>query len=114
VPSPFERHTDTESNPAHRSFTGMPSFTAALKMRAPSRWMESPRRRASAIASAMYCRESTLPPMVFSSATSFVMAKCESSGLMAPSISARSIVPSGRFCSGCGWIEPSTAMPPAS
>src|SRR5262245_31359144 len=41
------------SNPAQGSFTGIPSFKEALKMRAPARWMESLRRRASAIASAM-------------------------------------------------------------
>ena len=43
----------TVSNPSHNWSTGMPSFTAALKTRAPSRWMESLRRRASAMASAM-------------------------------------------------------------
>src|SRR4051812_9148895 len=114
VPSPFERHTDTLSNPAHRSRAGVPSFTTALKMRAPSRWVASLRRRASATASAMYARGSTLPEIVFSSASSRVMAKCASWGLTAPSISARSRVPSGRFCSGCGWMAPSTAMPPPS
>ena len=92
----------------------MPSFTAALKMRAPSRWIASLRRRASAIASAMYARDSTLPPMVFSSAMSRVMAKCESSGLIAASTSREVERAVGRLVSGCGWIEPSTAMPPAS
>ena len=52
--------------------------------------------------------------MVFSRAMSFVIAKCESSGLIAASILARSMVPSASLVSGCGWIEPSTAAPPAS
>ena len=30
------------------------------------------------------------------------------------SMAASAIVPSGACSSGCGWIDPSTAMPPAS
>jgi hypothetical protein len=92
----------------------MPSFTAALKTRAPSRWMESLRAARERDRVGHVGARQHLPPMVFSSASSRVIAKCESSGLIAPSTIARSSEPSGRFCSGCGWIEPSTAMPPAS
>jgi hypothetical protein len=107
------KHTDTLSKWRAMSRAGTPEATAALNSRAPSRWAASPRRRASAVAASTYAGGSTCPPQVFSSASSRVRAKCASSGLMAASISASAIVPSARCASGCGWMLPSTAAPPA-
>jgi hypothetical protein len=56
----------------------------------------------------------SLPPSVFSSASSFVRAKCASSGLMAASMSASGRLPSLAWFSGCGCTLPNTAAPPPS
>ena len=114
APNPLEKQTETVSNGAARSAASRLLPTAALNIRAPSRWVASPYRRASAVASATKPSGNIRPPIVFSSASSRVRAKCGSSGLIAASIMPRSIVPSGRFSTGWGWIDPSTAPPPAS
>lgn len=75
APSPFEKHTLTESNGAASSRTGIPVATDAFHRRAPSRWRPSPLSRATrAIASTSFCGNTRPPPRfwVFSTATSEV------------------------------------------
>ena len=42
VPSPFDRHNETESILATIFFGSIPSFVIAFIRRAPSKWIESP------------------------------------------------------------------------
>ena len=46
APSPFDRHTETESKSCAIVRGGTPCFTAAFHSRAPSRCMASPRAAA--------------------------------------------------------------------
>ena len=71
APSPFEKHTDTESNGAAIARAVVrgspPSATAALKSRAPSRWVdEAPLASPPRTPPARYEIGSALPPIVFS------------------------------------------------
>ena len=115
------RHTETESKWLHSSraswYIGAAACCVGRGCIEQARAIQvqcQPRWRASWATSATYSGGSTWPPVVFSSTTRRVRAKCGSSGLMAAAMSARRSVPSGWVSTGCGWIEPSTAMPPAS
>src|SRR5260221_119719 len=52
VPSPLDRHTETESKCRQISFTSRPVLTAALNTRAPSKWVLSLSLTAKALTSA--------------------------------------------------------------
>ena len=63
APSPFERQNCTESTSFVNSLTSTPYLTAALKMRAPSRWTWKPRRRPSRAVRAKRSGETAMPPV---------------------------------------------------
>src|SRR5258706_12297601 len=72
APSPLERHTLTESNPAASSRSVLPHVTAAFHRRAPSRWAFMPSSCVIRTTSASSAGSHTLPPAsfcVFSTAT---------------------------------------------
>src|SRR6185369_13017572 len=78
APSPFEKQTDTESNGAAIARAVVrgspPSAVAALKRRAPSRWVDRPRCFAIAHAASRYEIGCALPPIVFSRQSSRLLA----------------------------------------
>ncbi len=96
APSPLEKQNCTVSTPAASSSAPVPRATAALKIRAPSRWIESPWRRAAWLAAAITSIGTTRPPewlWLFSHTISEILGRKRPAEAIATST-----------CSG--WIRP--------
>ena len=113
--SPFEKQYWTVSAGAQSSFGSTFSATAALKIRAPSRWTRRPRWCASSATAAVSATVSTAPPQLlceFSRHTSDVRGYMPA-GRIAAVTSSREGQPS-RFGTSRGTIEPTTNDAPIS
>jgi hypothetical protein len=94
---PLERQKVAESLCPAMSLAGTPSATAALKIRAPSKWTGIPWRLATALTAAICATLQTVPPAmlwVFSRQISPVSGKWSFAGRTAAATSSAAIIPS--------------------